>query len=214
MNDHIYLLHLRIIDFLDLDENNRVNQTGISVSEEAFSDETFECFLVRLAKKYNHGNGTYWRLLNGKELIWKQYFSEKIYERIEADYLEEPDDLIAIPIFYLVRDFHINQNEIFLGINGPDLGVDVGRFRGIQFEIHTKESNRHHKKHIHCSYNGKERVIDLETCQFIGRSFPSRRISKTALNCIRNNRKELIYFWDTVIEKGGPVPKFKMKFDI
>lgn len=214
MSDCVYSLRIRIIDFLDLNENNELNLTGIVVTEDAFSDELFESFLIRLAKKYNHGNGIYWSLLNGKELTWGQYFSRKIYESIEADYLENPDDLISIPIFYLVRDFHIDQNEIQLGINVPGLGADVGRFKGIRFYIHTRESNRHHKKHIHCSYSGIEREIDLETVQFIGRPFPSRTISKTALRFIRNNQQELLNFWDTVIEKGGPIPEFKMKFDV
>lgn len=216
--DNQFNLSIDIYDFkegeISIDESQ---YTIHHVNEIADGNEMFGNFLKFIARKYNSYKHLLFRLLNGNELIWKEYFSEEIIDHLfinneHDDYLYGLADLGSIKISDLVINFKIDKKTIRLGINGPDLGAEVGSCEGISFIIHTRETSRHHLKHIHCVYSGEEVEINLETCEFIGDQFKNHKKSRRALKIVQINQGQLINYWDEVVVKGHPAPELNLLY--
>lgn len=167
----------------------------------------FSHFLKHIARKYNSHEHLLFRLLNSNELIWKKYFSDEIINHLSIN--NEYNDYLY-GLADLVINFKIDKKTIRLGINGPDLGAEVGNCEGIRFFIHTRETSRHHLKHIHCIYGGEEAEINLETCEFIGKQFKNHKKSRRALEIVQKNQEQFNNYRDAVVVKGHPAPELNL----
>lgn len=119
---------------------------------------------------------------------------------------------LAVPAGKLIKIFSLEDKEIWIVINGQGIGYTVGAYEGIVFTLHTKESNKHHNKHIHCSYSGEIIEIDLVTLQIMNGRFKNRKKTKDALRIVALNQNDLIRFWDSTIGQNVIIP-FEMKYE-
>ena len=94
-----------------------------------------------------------------------------VYFRKFVKYLGNPEEL---------------QLEYVIGLPG---GLGIEKTKGINYFLHTKETN--HLPHIHARYQGDEILIYINTLEIKGK-FKNKNKDKEALEYVKNNREKLL----------------------
>lgn len=160
-------------------------------------------YLNRISNGPEYG----WYIRNFVKIIWKKYFNSNIYDNLLINYKEYAN----AKLYQYDHQFNISKKIIIIDIDPLGWGAIVGKQKGIRFEFHINEKDIHHKPHIHCSYNGSECRIRIDTLELLDKPLPSQKM-KEAIEFVSRNKKFLLYYWKKVVIKGEFI-KFKIEYN-
>lgn len=177
------------------------NTPSLYVEEDINESAIFTDEITRIAKKHCSGEFRQWDFMNVEELFYQDLLSEDLLEHLSPTLIYDYSPL-AVPASTIIKAFSLESKELWIAINGQGIGYAVGSYEGLVFTLHTKESNKHHGKHIHCSYSGETIVIDLVSLQIIEGRFKNRKKARKALDIVKLNQESFLASWDSAVNKG------------
>ena len=139
-------------------------------------------------------------------------YNRNLFERVYgfSGLIPEPASLeiTDIPLIKLENQFGFSKIQHTIWLDSG-IGGDVGYCRGIHFFFRTSEKYNHYTPHIHCRYGKEETRINLYTLTFMDEKFKNPRNNKIAIDAIKQNKRQLINYWNKVVVNGESL-KFKM----
>lgn len=143
---------------------------------------------------------------NLKEILFKDMFSEDIYNHIRISYPSEDSKLMEITVEELNRFCNLQNKIIDITYNiGIGIGGEFAREDGIKYTFKNNEKSIHSKlPHIHCEYAGETIRISLEDFNILdNKPFKSPTRTKQAKKYVENHQEELLNYWDNVVDKDN-----------
>ena len=195
-------LKLKIFSFYYLGNDFEKHFKEYTINKSYDDNKTFNEILKKIHNKYKINNDSFenYFIPHLTELLWKQYFSDKVCFQI--DIMDE--NYYKLKLYELEKQFNISTLEIPIFLNYDAIGKAIGKIEGIKIFFHLDEKDLHHNPHVHCTYSGDETRVEIETLKVLDKPFKKSKM-KAIKRFLIDNREELLNYWNETIIKGQSI---------
>lgn len=204
MKEEKIKLTLKITRYNILEHNNSTpNEMNVIIKKEVNKDDNFISVIEDIASIYKLNDKLYYYLEDIYETLWSEHFSGVILDDLLKNIDIHNYESLNTKVEYLDKQFNLQNKVIKIVI----LNRESEYFMKFFFHI---DSNDKSMPHVHCKCCGLERIINLNTLEFIGYTFLSESITKRAITIAHRYRSEFMEYFDVLSESGEELIEFNL----
>lgn len=204
MNENEIILTFKITRYnminYDFDQPHEMN---LIINKKVSIDDNFINVIENIASTYKIGDKLNYYLEGIYETLWSEHFDGVILDEILKNINLQNYDSLNTKIECLDKQFNLKNKVINIVI----LAHDSKYFMKFFFHIDSKDKVL---PHVHCKCCGLERIINLNTLEFIEHPFLSESITKRAINIAYRYRSEFMEYFESLTKSGDELIEFKI----
>lgn len=139
------------------------------------------------------------------EKTWGKVVSNKMINIMGLDIYNY--EWLKYKLIDIQKMFKLFDDVIDIFVEELGLGGVLGEKEGIRFIIHSNEKDKHAKfPHVHCEYSGEEIFVYLNDQSLLnGKGFKNKKKTKIALKWIKENKNDLLNYWNNIIISNADI---------
>lgn len=185
-------------------EENEPTEMNLTLIKYVSVEDNFIDVIESIAQKYMFNDTLNYHLEEIYRILWGEYFSDDILEEMLKSKNVYNYDILNTKVKFLNKQFNLENKVIKIIISENKNNYFM------RFFFHINPQNDKVRPHVHCKCCGLERIIDLNTLEFIKESFISPNLSSKALNIVHLYKGELMNYWDTFIQNQEELIEFNL----
>lgn len=204
MNENELTLTFKITRYhVVKNDDNIPNEMNLIIKRKINKNDNFIEVIENVAAPYRIGDKLNYYLEGIYETLWSEHFDGEIIDNLLKNMNLRNYEYINTKIAFLDKQFNLKDKEIKIVIQNEESRY----FMKFYFHIDTKYEKL---PHVHCKCCGLERVIDLNTLEFIENTFLSESITKRAISIVHRYRTEFREYFETLSNGGEELLAFRL----
>lgn len=200
MSEKEIVLRFKIIRY-NMVCNDLPNEMNLIINKKVNLDDNFIDTIESIVSVYKLGDKINYYLADIYETLWSEHFDGLILNALLKNINLHNYDSLNTKIEHLDKQFNLKNKTIKIVI----LNDESNYFMKFFFHIDSKDRKL---PHVHCKCCGLERIIDLNTLEFIESTFLSEDITNRAISIANRYRTEFMDYFEVLSKSGEELLEF------